>query len=295
MDKWKVKPRRNWNWQATITVIVAGISVVIGAATFWLQNEERIAQRTAEQGARFSIAIERLESGSPVIRLGALFELELLVAERQDFKEQLVRTLVPIIRQGIENPGLTAISMADIDSDLLNTLPYGLRRPDYYIFYAAELVTNLRNETNLNFNVEAAIDRYVIQGDTVSLIHLRAYRRDFREFDFSGTELWNSNFQGSGLRFANFEGAGLRRANFSNASLMDANFEGAYLFLADFRNADLTDANFQNAYLRGAENLTVEQLLEARIDEETQLDDHLADDPRIQARIAELADQTPVN
>ena len=301
-SNWEVKRKKKWHekfpWEKVTgiaTAIIAAVSVGLlfnnarqTNEIIEAQREERELQSFVVHNTRFNAALERLGSDSSTVLMGALFELEQLATERPELQEQLVRILVPFIREGIEVPGLDARPVAERIS---NTLPYGLPRPNYDIFYAAELVSRLRNETELNFDAEAAIYDYVIQGDTISLIHLRADRRDLREINLSGTELWNANFQGSGLRFANFEGAGLRRADFSNTSLMEANFEGAYLFLADFRNADLTDANFQDAYLIGALNLTIEQLLEAYINEATRLDDHLANDSRIQARIAELAQQ----
>ena len=58
--------------------------------------------------------------------------------------------------------------------------------------------------------------------------------------------------------------ANLRDANLRGANLRDANLDGADLDGADLDGATLTDANIYRTKLRGAKNLTLEQVLLAK-------------------------------
>ena len=75
--------------------------------------------------------------------------------------------------------------------------------------------------------------------------------------------------------------------NLENAKMPKAQLNGGIFEEANLTGVDLREADLSGANLIAAIGLTVEQLLEAFIDETTQLDEHLANDPRIIARIAE--------
>ena len=77
--------------------------------------------------------------------------------------------------------------------------------------------------------------------------------------------LVDSNLKGSYLHHAHLEGAFIVRANLKGAILEDAFFEDAYLGLADF-----TDAN-----LKGAKNLTIDQLSKVKTLYKAKLDKEL--------------------
>jgi uncharacterized protein YjbI with pentapeptide repeats len=69
-------------------------------------------------------------------------------------------------------------------------------------------------------------------------------------------------------------GAFVRRTDLSGASLQGANMAGADATNAVFRDADFQDAILRGTILRGADltdakNLTIEQLSEAIIDDQT--------------------------
>jgi len=75
--------------------------------------------------------------------------------------------------------------------------------------------------------------------------------------------------------------------NLSNARLTGADFYTTTLTEADFRNADLRDASFnysglRGADLRGAKNLTVEQLCKARTLYEAKLDSELLEKVKVE-------------
>ena len=75
-------------------------------------------------------------------------------------------------------------------------------------------------------------------------------------------------------------GAFVRRTDLSGASLRDANMTGADATKAIFRDADFKDARLRGTILRGADltgakNLTIEQISEAVIDDDTILPQYI--------------------
>jgi uncharacterized protein YjbI with pentapeptide repeats len=75
-------------------------------------------------------------------------------------------------------------------------------------------------------------------------------------------------------------GAFVRRADLSGASLRDANMSGADATKAIFRGVDFKGARLRGTVLRGADltgatNLTIEQLSEAVIDDDTILPSYI--------------------
>lgn len=82
-------------------------------------------------------------------------------------------------------------------------------------------------------------------------------KRDLRYADFSGSVLFNAEFQGSNLEHAKFVGADLRGATFVDSkfpkiNLKAADLSGAWLQGVNLREAHLQAANFTGAQLQGA-------------------------------------------
>ncbi len=84
-------------------------------------------------------------------------------------------------------------------------------------------------------------------------------------------KLEEANLEGADFRGAHLEQANLKRANLSGAYLVDANLEDADLEEADLDGASMRGAELVGANLVGAKGLTLAQLKEARLDEETKL------------------------
>jgi len=297
-----------------VTAIVAVSGILLSYQTFRLNAEEKAAQREAAVAAqerqeladrnnRFSYAIEHLKDESLAIRMGALYELKKLGVDDEGLQENIVRILGPFIREGIENKELLtrnryALLIADDDG-----LP-PLENPNTDIYLACEITSLFWEQT----------------GHSVSLTYLKAEGINFGSIQLKGATLAGAQLKGSNLYFAqlqetsllhaNLQGAFLNCANLKGASLMAVNaqeamFNGASLEETEFGFADLRDADFSGAHLQGtdlsfANNLTVEQLIVANIDEHTHLylglfndgeninSIDLSKDPRIQARIAEV-------
>ena len=88
-----------------------------------------------------------------------------------------------------------------------------------------------------------------------------------------GPDVWNKYreenidiyiFQRPDFIEANLKGANLREANLKGANLKGANLREAYLEKANLTEAYLEKANLREAKLKGATNLTIDQLSTAK-------------------------------
>ena len=104
--------------------------------------------------------------------------------------------------------------------------------------------------------------RYTYEFDTshvdVRLKRGRRYLFPFRSY-FEGGSFHHADFSGARLNAAVMDGSDLSNAVFRGSTLIGARFEGADLEDADFKDADLGGAE-----LRGAQNLTWQQLCSAK-------------------------------
>ncbi len=73
-------------------------------------------------------------------------------------------------------------------------------------------------------------------------------------------QMSNADLMGADLRNVDFHQASLEYADLRRARLNSAKFNRASLYRANFSEADLTNADLYKANLRGAQNLTRQQL-----------------------------------
>jgi uncharacterized protein YjbI with pentapeptide repeats len=95
-------------------------------------------------------------------------------------------------------------------------------------------------------------------------------KRDLTEANLTAADLTEANLRRADLGYASLTGAVLERAD-----LTEANLFGADLRRANLRRADLAEANLWAANFKGAINLDIEQLCEARTLYKVQLDQEL--------------------
>ena len=183
------------------TALIAAISVVIGAMTFFLQFQQWNAQHAAEQSARFSAAVERLENDSLAIRMAGLFELQQLGLDEPEFQERIVRILGPFIREGIEN--------REHLPPVFDEFEWSLPRPHDDVFLAAEITSFFWRPPTRLFEHRFAIN----------LMGLQAENLDLHEIQLRGATLVGANLQGTNLNGANLQDAELNRANLQGAWL----------------------------------------------------------------------------
>lgn len=100
-----------------------------------------------------------------------------------------------------------------------------------------------------------------------------------------GATLTMANLDGATLRMAYFREAKMFMTDLTNADLEMANLTGADLTKANLVGARLTGANLRGANLTGARGLEPSQLADALISSKTTLEDDLAQDAWVQARL----------
>jgi len=292
-----------------ITAIVTASSIALTYMSISLTREEqalmrddREVQQNAARNDRFSRAIEHLSNDSLAIRMGALYELRNLGLEDEEYQEKIVRILSPFIRVGIERPIVDIYLACEITSLFWELTEHSVTLGRLQAEEVNLATIKLKGAYFISANLQKA---------DLSYAHLQKANfmsANLQEANLGAAKLQEANLgaaklQEADLQYADLQDANLQRADFRNAHLIYTAFKGADLSFANFQGTNLSDtylqsarlsfADLQGANLRSAElhdvrNFTVEQLLEAIIDETTLLDDHLANDPRIKARIAEL-------
>ena len=110
------------------------------------------------------------------------------------------------------------------------------------------------------------------------VIHLE--RAHLEEAHLRGVNLFFANLEGAHLEGAHLEGtnfilAHLERSHLKRANLKGADLQGSCLEGADLEGADLEGAELENVDLRGAVNLTIEQLLKVKTLYKTKIDEKL--------------------
>ena len=209
---------------------------------------------------RFGDAVARLQSDSLGVRMGAIYELKKLGKDSSEDQEIIVRILGPYIRTRIEG-----------EERLTNLLA----RPNVDVFLACEIVSHFFVE-----NSENKINLATIKASDLSLYDIELHGANLFNARFQGASLSKAELQKANLSMSILEKAHLTDANLSQADLTFAHLQEAMLYDANLQEADLLGANLQKAKLsgtdlRGAKNLTAAQLLEAIVDDTTQLDPEL--------------------
>ncbi len=168
-------------------------------------------------------------------------------------------------------------------------LKLGVKGEELYLFRCNLIGVNLAGDNLSGARLwEANLEGADLEGADLTGAELKGanlLQTYLYETNLSGADLSRANLSGATLTDANLEGADftgahlkgadllgveLIEANLTDADLFGVNLTGADLSKANLSGASLTDANlegadFTGADLKGALNLTVEQLLKAQI------------------------------
>jgi hypothetical protein len=252
----------------TRTALLAGLVGVGALLTFWLNRRlYEISIRTlqiAEEGQitdRYAKAVDQLGSTSPEVRVGGIYALRRIMNESESDHATIVDLLAVFVREHA-----SAKSVAGSTTQPSSARPRKMR-PDP--------------------EVQAALN---VLGHRPHRPEAEADRLRLADTDLRGALLRGVHLGGANLRYVILEGARL-----DNAHLETAKLRGAWLAKAHLAGAHLTEADLPGADLRDAVGLVPAQLAAARVYRSTLLDDHLAHDPAVQARIKQCDPETAAN
>jgi len=248
----EAKPEKK-DWLRVFQTVATTVTAVVAVGGILLSFLTVRTQRDTARNDRFTYAIEHLKDESLAIRMGALFELKKLGLEDEGLQESIVRILNPFIREGIENEKLLLPPISDYDSP----------HPNDDIFIACEIVSLFFEQSNCR----------------ISLKYLKAEGLNLNYIQLKGADLLGAQLQGTLLWEAQLQRANLSQAQLQYAYLFEAQLQNVFFAHAQLLGAVLGKANLTDAYFVGADlqetDLTVEQLLDARVYKDVLLDPDL--------------------
>ncbi|MBD1905566.1 pentapeptide repeat-containing protein [Trichocoleus sp. FACHB-832] len=170
-----------------------------------------------------------------------------------------------LLNADLSNANLSNANLSKADLSKANVSNAGLRKADLSNAYFTD--ANLRN-TNLG-------GAYLSDAE---LLNTNLSNANLSDTDLSNANLSNANLLNADLNNADLRKAHLKNADLGGADLRNANLGRANLIDADLRNANLDRANLIDATLigtdlRGAENLTLEQVKSAQLWEQAKYDE----------------------
>lgn len=281
-----------------LAVFGASVALIFTAINYRLSRRGQVTER-------FTNALERLGSGELYVRIGGILALEQIVQdapEQGDHAEQVLTAFVrdrapqrsasasprPMqerIRKARRSAGGATLASGNDPRAGSRSGP-GTGLPEADVQQALVALTSNHERVRRLQLPGLHLVKAELQGGNLARAMLIA--TDLTRANLSDADLTDSLLSGARLRQAL-----LFHAKLTGASLIRADLKGAGLAWADLSRARLHCANLDNAYLdaadlRRAHGLTVEQVVSAYPTSETRLPPELANDARVQARIAEV-------
>ncbi|MET9342703.1 pentapeptide repeat-containing protein [Nonomuraea sp. NPDC003804] len=265
----------------TVLAALGGASALIALGftvrTYYLSRRGQVTDR-------FGKAVGQLASDKLEERLGGVHALEHVMSESAVDHTAVIGVLCSFVRARTmrernaegeyvaedDDPELAWIELpADVDA-AMTALARRPRRdePNRPDLRAAKLVG--LSARSMDFSAPPRLTRMFLTS------------ADLRRADLRGADLRGTIASAADLRHALLHRADLRRASFSGADFRGAHLNGALLAGAMFEGSDLRDVT----------GLTAGQLSEAYVDTETRFSPELADDPWVQARLADCVEWT---
>ncbi|WP_327393905.1 pentapeptide repeat-containing protein [Streptomyces phaeochromogenes] len=316
----------DWARRIELVAVVLGVllSSLIAAVGIWYSNDQ-VSQEMgiAQQGQitdRYTKAVENLGDDAMDVRLGGIYALQRIMEDSSRDHPTVADVLATYVRTHANKPpksgdgvpadlhaAVTILTHRDTTRDkafyldLRGThLPGVELWPRRYSGQPADLSdavltgAKLRGAKLLHANLSGAS----LSGVELSGADLQS--ADLSEASLPSANLSGADLAGVDLTRANLLGAKLTRVNLSSADLTGAALVATDLSEAILADADLRGANMSGADLTGADLqgtdltdtiLADVDLTEANLYSDTKLPPHLARDPDIKARIAELEEK----
>ncbi|WP_329334204.1 pentapeptide repeat-containing protein [Streptomyces sp. NBC_00663] len=288
-------------------------------------REQAALTREGQMTDRYATAIELLASQELTKRLGGIYALERIMRDSPKDHESIVEVLAAFVREHAPRPEQddsveSEREQASMHEHVQAALTVLGRRPERRESFAI----NLRHTDLRGAQLASADLRSVnLQGSFLEYAELK--NADLLEANMEACHLEHCNLTGADLTSSNLERAYICEATLDDArldharlnyalvkgsslvktSLVKANLQGARFIGAVLDDADLTSsrmmvAKFTGTYTKGAkldgallhaadlseaDDLTVEQMLSARIEYSTKVPNHLDGNPDVMARL----------
>ena len=286
----------------TLAQLIGGLVILVGVALGFRRvkaAEENV--RVSQEGQiteRFTRAVEQLGNGENIhIRLGGIYALERIARDSQKDHWTIMEVLTAFVRENAKRDKAaeeteekeTPKFPIDIQAALTVIGRREFAHEDKNTPFLDLSGTDLRGADLVGMNLAGA-DLHGVNLSGVNLSDTNFSGIRIGGVIYNAADLSGANLSGANLFGADLGGAFLGRADLSEAHLVMANiimtrfdkanlrgakFRAARINLTNFDGADLGDAYFEICDLRGAKNLTQEQIDSAKIHETTELPDYL--------------------
>ncbi len=250
-----------WDWLQLLGILA--IPAVVGFGTVWFTTRQtQASEANRAQQAKESEANREKRH---------LTDLEIAEKNREREQETAIKIAADNQHEAAFRAYLDKMSELLIEKSLADPARAGEQVRNIARVQTLAVLLGLdpiRKGSVLQFLYESALINKVYR--IVELSYADLSSANLVGFDKSGANLSKVNLREANLSYANLSGtdlhlATLTAANLFKANLNGANLEKAFLDGADLSFADLSGANFSeailyNANLKGAENITTEEL-----------------------------------
>lgn len=281
-DREKERLKLEDDTRKTVAQIVGG-AVILGSLlftynTFRLQQEGQITDR-------FTKAVAQLGDDKLEVRLGGLYALERIAKDSPKDHWTVMEILSAFIRENSKKLEVSE-QKNSIESANENT-----NKPKQNIEITTDIQAALTIIGRRKIEQDSHNDEIDLRGANLPEVDLSGANLSKADLGvtYEGTEFFRlvhstnlkaANLIRTNLEFANLPLVDLQFADLRSANLRSANLSLAKLKCTKFWDADLYKTNIQGADLscadlRMAKNITFEQLLSAKIDENTILPEYL--------------------
>ncbi len=279
--------------RATFAQILGGIAVGFGIYFAW---GNLTTAREGQITERFTRAVEQLgatdKDGNPAIeiRLGGIYALERIANESEKDYWPIMEILTAYVRKNScvdkdnrKKVGHKGQYEASIDIQTILTVI-----GKYEHSYNSELINSLDLHNTCLRGVRLR-DGHL---EGANLVDANLNYTFLRGTHLTGAYLIGATLICSILFEAHLEDAHLEDAHLGSADLQGAYLNGAYFEGVSFAHTKLEKAYFKNAHLKGAKNLTVDQLIKVETLYQATLDTELEEELRLKG-YSHLLDNKP--
>jgi pentapeptide repeat protein len=270
------------NARRTLAQIVGGVLAFAAIYIAWRRVE--VANET-QITDRFTKAIEQLSNENLSIRLGGIYVLARISRDSKKDHRQIMEVLTAFVREKCplpsdKNNGESEDDTAKDTQELPTDIQAILTTVVGKIWTHEENHTLNLSKTSLN---KANLSTGYLPWANLKKAEL--CETNFSLADLNWAYLGDANLEGADLMKANLSNTDFFAANLKRAILIDtnlsktnftmANMSGVHFFDANIEGTHFSEANFMGVDLRGAKNVTCDQIRSAKIDKKTQLPGYL--------------------